>query len=156
MPRDQAKARGTASDCARRELGAQPRDIQFGAVLFVGNQRIGSHARLAADPCLDDIETLGSLMDIVEIGDIMEGTEQLDQAFHAISNGIDWRRPLVFPETDATTLRPEFSGHTNPRSTPDYPTPMIQAYVNDHRLKTTNMVSDEILHKIFGFEQVGE
>lgn len=154
MPRDQAKARGTALDRTRFESGAQSRGFQFGAALLFEEQGIGGDKRLATNPCLDGIETLGSLMDIVEIGDVMEGAEQLDQAFSAAPDSSDWRRSLIFPKTSVTTPWPELSGHTNPRSSPDSPTPTNQAYVNDRNLKTTNMALDEILHKIFGPEMI--
>jgi hypothetical protein len=84
---------------------------------LVDEQRVLSRvACLTADPCLDGIETLGSLMDIIEIGDIAEGAEQLNQARGPIPNDAPWRQIPTEPLIRAIARQGDVSVHVNPRS----------------------------------------
>ena len=128
-------------------LSADLGNAEFGACLVVENRVSGSDSRFATDPSLDDIETFGSLMDIVKIDDVMEGAEQLDQAVGSAADGVDSHHVTVPPDFGTLTPRREFTGHRGPQS-PNHTLPG-RAYVIRHNLQTTNMGFVEDFHNIF-------
>jgi hypothetical protein len=147
MPRNDEKRRDTVSGRGRPVLSADLRNAELGACFLVENGVGGSDSRFATDPSLDDIETFGSLMDIVEIGDVMEGAEQLDQAVGSAADGVDSHHVAVLPDFGALTPRRESTGHRSPQS-PTH-TLLGRAYVIRHNLQTTNMGFAEDFHNIF-------
>lgn len=123
--------------------------VERGEVLVLEKRIGGRIACLAPDPCLDGIETLGSLMDIVEIGDVAEGTEKLNQAFGPISNDAPRHRIPIEPIRRATARQGDISIHTNPRSPNRLLPEPLQPYAIDNDPQTTNMRLNRQNHNIF-------
>lgn len=70
---------------ASRELGDSAHfELGFGTV---GEQSRGDSS-LAANPRLHRIEPCRGLMNVIQIGDIMESAQQLDQAIATVANAL--------------------------------------------------------------------
>jgi len=124
---------------------------------LVVEDRIGrGRARLPANPCLDGIETLGSLVDIVEIRDVVDRGQELRDAIVALSNRNAPRGTAVqiaFP----FMYQPEPTGHHRPRLPAKHSltmSPLTYAKLRDRQ--TTNTQVGEMIHNIFDPSKVEE
>ncbi len=129
---------------SRRELGDD---------IIVENRIFGGSTSFAANPCLDGIETLSSLMNIVEVGNVMKSAEQLEQALGSVVNRLERRNITALPDGVAPP-RTNLTRHTIPRlSPPGSSAEQKQEYAIRAYFGTTNMRSCEDLHNIFGSER---
>jgi len=90
-------------------------DLDFDAAIVIEDRVGGGGIGLAANPCLDGIETLGSLMDIVVLGDVLDGGEKLGHAFGAASDDTGGGQIAPKCEARAAARRTEPTGHERPR-----------------------------------------
>jgi hypothetical protein len=125
--------------------------------LFIENRIGGSGARFAADPCLDGIETLGSLVDVVEIRDVVDRGQELIDTIVPIANRDQPLGTVVKITFDALARLPDPIGHDRPRSrAKQLLTLHRQTYAKGREIQTTNMSSGEVDYNIFGRSGIEE
>jgi hypothetical protein len=148
-PNSALRRGGDVSVCSRATgSGTRPKRV-IGLVVVKDQVRSG-RSTLVTNPRLNDFKPLRSLVDIVKIGDVVEGSEQLNQTFSSAADGIDCQYVSIQSNLFTTRSQTDITGHPYPRSSPTRLAPELErAYANRASIRTTNMEFGKDLHKIF-------
>ena len=130
---------------------------EVGGDIVVEDRVFGGGAGLSTNPCLDGIETLGSLMDIVEIGDVMEGAEQLEKTLGAVVDRLE-RRNVAISAGRVAAHSINFFRHSVPQSStlPGSSTELHQEYAIPGYFETTNTQMFTDPHNMSGLGKGGK